>query len=69
MKLYSADGAVLLEISSIERDGRQLVMKGKAYGAMPMSARLRPQEARAGLRLLGIRKALFLVTLLFRRRF
>ncbi len=68
MKLYSAqDGSELMRIDSIERDGNQLLIRGKAFGAMPLAARLRPEEARQGLRLLNARLALFLLTLPFRR--
>jgi hypothetical protein len=68
MKLYSAqDGSELLRIESIERDGNQLLIRGRAFGAMPLTARLRPEEARKGLKLLNARLALFLLTLPFRR--
>lgn len=66
MKIYSQDGSELMEISSIEADGNQLAIKGKVFGSMPMSARLRPAEARKGLRLLSFRLMLFLLTFLFR---
>jgi hypothetical protein len=66
MKLYAADNSVLMEISAIERKGNELVLKGKAFGAMPMVARLKPAEARRGLALLGWRLSLFLLTFLLR---
>jgi len=69
MKLYSAqDGSELMRIDSIERDGDQLLIRGRAFGAMPLAARLPPQEARQGLKLLNARLVLFLLTLPFRRR-
>jgi len=67
MKIYSQDGSELMDVSSLERDGNQLVIKGKVFGSMPMSARLRPDEARKGLRMLNFKLVLFLLTLLFRR--
>jgi hypothetical protein len=67
MKIISADKSELMRVSAIERDGDQLVLKGKVFGTMPMSARLSPEEARNGLRLLTPRIALFLLTLPFRR--
>jgi hypothetical protein len=67
MKLYAQDNSELMEISSIERQGNDLVLKGKVFGSMPLKARLKPQEARNGLKLLGFRVALFLLTLLFRK--
>ncbi|MES2627192.1 MAG: hypothetical protein V4628_18040 [Pseudomonadota bacterium] len=66
MKLYAQDNSVLMEISAIERQGNQLVLKGKVFGSMPMVAKLRPEEARKGLKLLGFKLAMFLVTFLFR---
>jgi hypothetical protein len=67
MKLYSQDGSELMRVESIERDGSRLVIRGKVFGAMPMTARLEPQEARQGLKLLGPRLFLFLLTFPFRR--
>ena len=66
MKLYGADRRELMTVSGIERDGNQLVIKGKVFGTMPMTAALTPAEAREGLRLLGLRGILFLLTLPFR---
>jgi len=67
MKIYSADNSELMQINTIERDGDQLVIKGKVFGAMPMTAKLRPAEARAGLKMLNLKLVLFLLTLPFRR--
>jgi len=67
MKLYSQDGTELMRIDSIERDGGELLIRGKVFGAMPISATLRPEEARSGLKLLNMRLALFLLTFPFRR--
>jgi hypothetical protein len=67
MALRGTDNTVLMEIEKIERKGNNLVIKGKVFGAMPMSAQLSPQEARNGLKLLNWRTLLFLVTLIFRK--
>ena len=67
MKLYGADGKELMTVTAIERDGSTLVVKGKIFGTMPLSARLKPEEARKAFRLLGVRKLVFLLTLPFRR--
>jgi hypothetical protein len=67
MKLYSPDKSELMDISSIERDGEDLVIKGKVFGAMPMAARLRPQEAKKALKLINLRTALFILSLPFRK--
>ncbi len=68
MKIYGADNKEMMNITSLERDGSDLVVKGKLFGAMPLTAKLRPEDARAALRLLDFRTALFVLTLLFRRR-
>jgi hypothetical protein len=68
MRLYSEDGSELMRIESIERKGSDLVIRGKVFGAMPLAAKLRPEEAREGLKLLNPRLVVFLLTLLFRRR-
>lgn len=67
MKIYSADRSELMQVTAIERDGDDLVLKGKVFGTMPMSARLRPEEARAALKLLTPKLILFLLTLPFRK--
>jgi hypothetical protein len=66
MRLYAPDNSVLMEISALERKGNNLVVKGKVFGSMPMTALLRPEEARKGLKLMGFKLALFLLTFLFR---
>ena len=64
--LYSADNSKLMEIESLERSGNDLLIRGKVFGAMPMTARLTPAEARKGFGLVSFRLALFLLTFLFR---
>ena len=66
MKLYSPDKSELMDVSSIERDGDDLVIKGKVFGAMPMTARLRPDEAKKALKLVDLKTALFILSLPFR---
>jgi hypothetical protein len=67
MKLYSPDKSELMDVSAIERDGDDLVIKGKVFGAMPMTARLRPAEAKKALQLVDFKTALFILTLPFRK--
>ena len=67
MKIYGQDNSELMQISSLERDGSTLLIKGKVFGSMPMTAKLTPQEGRNALKLLNFRLALFLLTFLFRR--
>jgi hypothetical protein len=67
MRIFGADDKELIEISAIERDGAALVLRGKIFGTLPMSARVTPEEARRGLKLLGWRTALFALSLAWRR--
>lgn len=67
MKIFGADNKEMIAISAIEREGRELVLKGKIFGAMPMTARIRPEEVRQALKLLNWRTAWFLLTLPLRR--
>ncbi len=67
MKLFSPDKSELMDVSSIARDGDDLVIKGKVFGSMPMTARLRPAEAKKALKLIDAKTALFLLTLPFRK--
>jgi len=67
MKLQSADGGELMAVTRIERDGNQLVIRGKVFGAMPLDARMGPDAARAALKLLTPRLVWFLLSLPFRR--
>lgn len=67
MKIYGQDQSELMQVSLLERDGSTLLIKGKVFGSMPMTARLTPQEARNALKLLNFRLAIFLMTFLFRK--
>jgi hypothetical protein len=64
--LYGADNTKLMEIERLERSGKDLLISGKVFGAMPMTARLSPSEARKGLKLLNFKLVLFLLTFLLR---
>ncbi|OJW62749.1 MAG: hypothetical protein BGO57_14500 [Sphingomonadales bacterium 63-6] len=66
MKIYSADKSELMQVSAIERKGNDLVLKGKVFGTMPMSATLTPEQARAAFKLLTPQLILFLLTMPFR---
>ena len=67
MKIYSQDGSDLMDIQSLSRDGNKLVVRGKVFESMPMTAKISPSDARKGLKLLNFRLVLFLLTFLFRR--
>ena len=66
MNFVGADGTELIMVTALGRDGNKLVIKGKVFGTMPITARLSPAEARKGLKLLNFRLLLFLLTLLLR---
>ena len=67
MKVYDATNTELMTVSRIERDGSDLVLRGKIFGAMPMVAKISPKEARAALKLLDANTIWFMMTLLFRK--
>lgn len=67
MRILDAQDKELMAVRRIERDGENLVIRGKIFGAMPMVAKVTPQEARAALKLLDARTILFIVSLLFRK--
>jgi hypothetical protein len=67
MKIYGPDNNELMQITSLEAEDGKLVMKGKVFGSMPLTAKLTPQEARNALKLLNFRVVLFLLTFLFRK--
>jgi phytoene dehydrogenase-like protein len=65
--LYGPANEDLLVIRSIERDGNSVVVKGRAYGTLPLSATLRPEQARRIFKLLKLSLLPFLIGFLFRR--
>lgn len=67
MKIYGADGKEMMVVTALEREGSTLVIKGKLFGTMPLTAKLRPTEARKAFGLLNWRLFLFVLTLPFRR--
>ena len=66
MKLKSADGSELMQVSALERDGDMLVIRGKIMGAMPMTAKLSPSEFRKAMHLLTPKLFFFLLSFPFR---
>ena len=66
MKLYGPDNKELMTVTAIQREGNVLVVKGKIFGTMPMTAKLRPAEARRAIKLLGLKNAFVALTMLFR---
>ena len=67
MKIFGPDNNELIQITSLESESGKLIMKGRVFGSMPLTAEVTPQEARNALKLLNFRLALFLLTFLFRK--
>jgi hypothetical protein len=67
MKIYDASDSELMIVREIVREGDQLIVRGKIFGAMPMVAKITPKEARAALKLLDFKTIFFIISLLFRR--
>lgn len=67
IKLYGPDNKEMMAVSTLQQEGSALVVKGKIYGAMPLTARLYPEDARAFLKMLTPKLIWFLITLPFRR--
>jgi hypothetical protein len=44
MKLVSKDGAEMMDIRSLEREGDVLVVRGKIMRSMPATIHLRPED-------------------------
>jgi len=65
--LYGPANEDLLVIRAIEREGNSVVVRGQAYGTMPLSATLRPEQARRVFKLLKWSLIPFLLSFLFRR--
>ncbi len=66
MKIYAIDNRELMDISEIAREGNVLLLRGRIFGSMPVTAKLTPAEARAALKLLDLRTTLFFLSLFFR---
>jgi len=67
MRIYGQDNTEVLQISSLERRGHELVFKGKVFGTMPITAKITPREGRNALKLLNLKLVACLLTFLFRK--
>jgi hypothetical protein len=65
--LYGPANEDMMTIRTIERSGDDLLVKGHAYGTMPIAVTVRPEEARRLLKLLRLSLIPFLLGFLFRR--
>jgi hypothetical protein len=66
MKMFNKDGIEMMDVKSIDRDGENLVMKGKMMGTMYAAIYLRPQDMWQALRLLSLSTMLRLPVILFK---
>lgn len=64
MKLFTTDKTVLMEVSTLAPHTDGLVIEGVIMGAMPLKAVLRPEELRAGVRLVSLKMIWFLLKML-----
>ena len=67
MRILDAQNKELMAVRKVAREGNDLVIRGKIFGAMPMVAKVTPAEARAALRLLDLKTILFILSLPFRK--
>ena len=67
MKFLDAQNKELMTVRKVAVEDDALVIRGKIFGAMPMVAKLTPEEARAGLKLLGAKTFFQLIPFIFRR--
>jgi len=68
VKLFDATMGELMSISSLEREGEELVIRGKIYGSMPIKAKLPPTELRKLRGLVTLHLAWFILVTLLRPR-
>lgn len=68
MRLFDENDAELMAVDSIEANDDELVVKGKTFGTMPLTARLGPGDLRRAIRIaLTPKKVLAIIAMLFRR--
>ena len=68
MKLHTPEGAEMMEVTSVVREGDQLVVRGVIMGTMPTRAVVYPVNLRAAFGLLSFRLVWDIVCLLFSRK-
>lgn len=61
MRLTGPDGSELMTVEAITSEGGKLVISGRIMGALPMTAILTPEEAKAGFGFLKGRLLWFLL--------
>lgn len=66
MKIRNLDGSELMSVSSLEKEGNNLVIDGEIMNCLPIRCVLTPTEARQLIGLLSPKVLWLLITLLFR---
>jgi hypothetical protein len=54
MKLHGSEGLLLIEVESITKNDRNINIKGKMMGQVPMTVVLRPGDLREALKMLSL---------------
>jgi|KBSMisStaDraftv2_1062788.scaffolds.fasta_scaffold03925_9 hypothetical protein len=54
MKLFGSEGVLLMEVESIAARDRNIHIKGKMMGQVPMTVVLRPSDLREVMRMLSL---------------
>ena len=67
MKLFGSEGVLLMEVEAISESGRDIHIKGKMMGQVPMRVVLKPSDLREALKMLSFRVAWQAVRMLFMR--
>lgn len=68
MRLFGPDGSDIMEIEAIVLEKGNIVIRGKIMGAMPLSALIRPDQLRRGIKLISLRVILRGISMLLRGR-
>lgn len=66
MRMYSKDGIEMMFVSSLSKEGKNLVVRGKMMRTMPATIYLRPDELVKGLGLLSWRVVMCMPVMLLR---
>lgn len=66
MKLYDRYGAEMMHVKSLERNGEDLMMKGKMMGHIPANVYLKPEELWKSLKLLSWSMIWYMPFMLFK---
>lgn len=67
MKLFGSEGLLLMEVESISANGRNLHIKGKMMGQVPMLVVMGPNELRETVKMLSMRAVFQILRMLFLR--